>query len=72
LRSNQPVLDLVLTSVTQYIWRPGLSLNDAEGQDPKFIWTIQTLDASGAPLVQTEGNGESRSEPFVFTIKMHR
>ena len=35
----------------------------------KFIWTIQTLDNSGQPLNQTEGNGESRSEPHVFYVK---
>ena len=35
----------------------------------KFIWTIQTLDNTGMPLNQTDGNGESRSEPLVFYVK---
>jgi hypothetical protein len=34
----------------------------------KFIWTIQTLDNFGMPLNQTDGNGESRSEPLVFYV----
>ena len=35
----------------------------------KFIWSIQTLDNTGMPLNQTDGNGESRSEPLVFYVK---
>ena len=35
----------------------------------KFVWTIQTLDNTGMPLNQTDGNGESRSEPLVFYVK---
>jgi len=35
----------------------------------KFIWTIQTLDSFGMPLNQTDGNGESRSEPLIFYVK---
>jgi hypothetical protein len=34
----------------------------------KFIWTIQTLDNLGQPLNQTDGNGESMSEPKVFFV----
>lgn len=34
----------------------------------KFIWTIQTLDMQGNPIVQTDGNGEARSEPKWFAI----
>lgn len=33
-----------------------------------FIWTIQTLDRQGNPIVQTDGNGEARSEPVIFYI----
>jgi hypothetical protein len=67
LRSNQPILDITLTAVTQYIWRPQISFID----DPAvkmYIWTIQTLDADNNPFVQTDGNGESRSEPLEFYV----
>jgi hypothetical protein len=33
-----------------------------------FIWTIQSLDAQGLPVTQTDGNGEARSEPIVFYV----
>lgn len=35
----------------------------------RFIWTIQSLDALGNPVNQTDGNGESRSEPIIFMIQ---
>ena len=34
----------------------------------RFIWTIQTLDAQGNPITQTDGNGEARSEPILFFV----
>lgn len=34
----------------------------------RFIWTIQSLDALGNPVNQSDGNGESRSEPILFFI----
>lgn len=34
----------------------------------KFIWTIQSLDSKGNPVTQTDGNGEARSEPFLFYV----
>ncbi|MCE3282727.1 MAG: hypothetical protein K0Q66_1464 [Chitinophagaceae bacterium] len=68
LRGNQPILDQLLRNQTQYIWRPQMSFStDTTGK--KFIWTVQTLDANQQPYVQTTGNGESRSEPFVFYVK---
>ncbi len=69
LRSNQPVLDLKVTGITQYIWQPRLGFNSADTIPLKFIWTIQTLDSRSEPVIKTDGNGESRSEPFIFTIK---
>lgn len=33
-----------------------------------FIWTIQTLDVNGNPIIRTDGNGEARSEPLKFYI----
>ena len=69
LRSNQPLLDILLKRQTHYIWRPMLAFDITDSIVAKFIWTIQTLDAQGLPAVQTDGNGESRSEPFVFTIQ---
>lgn len=68
LRANQPILDISLRGVTQYIWQPRLSFlsNDST---VRYIWTIQTLDAAGLPILTSDGNGESRSEPFVFTVR---
>jgi hypothetical protein len=68
LRGNQPLLDQVLKGQTQYIWRPQIPFS-TDTTARKFIWTIQTLNASHQPYVQTNGNGESRSEPFIFFIK---
>ncbi len=67
LRGNQPLLDQVVKGQTQYIWRPQISFS-TDTTRRKFIWTIQTLNANRQPYIQTNGNGESRSEPFVFFI----
>ncbi len=69
LRSNQPILDINVRGITQYIWQPRLAFNITDSLPVKFIWTLQTLDDRGQPAVQTDGNGESRSEPFTFTIR---
>lgn len=67
LRGNQPVLDQLLRGQTQYIWRSQLPFaTDTTAR--KFIWTVQTLNANQQPYIQTTGNGESRSEPFIFFI----
>ena len=80
LRSNQPLLDREVRGTTQYIWRPQISMMEEIQDDAvtdstvakkqaagkKFIWTIQSLDAAGLPAVQTDGNGEARSEPVIF------
>jgi hypothetical protein len=34
----------------------------------RFIWTIQSLDKDGKPIMQTERNGEARSEPITFMV----
>lgn len=68
LRSNQPILDEVVRGITQYIWQPRLAFNSTDSLPIKFIWTLQTLDENKRPVLQTDGNGESRSEPFVFSI----
>ncbi|WP_295237457.1 hypothetical protein [Sediminibacterium sp.] len=68
LRANQPILDISLRGVTQYIWQPRLSFLSTDST-VRYIWTIQTLDASGLPILTSDGNGESRSEPFVFTVR---
>jgi hypothetical protein len=68
LRGNQPLLDVMVRSITQYIWRPQIPFSvDSTGK--KFIWTIQTLNQARQPFVQTTGNGESRSESFIFWVK---
>jgi hypothetical protein len=68
LRGNQPILDKLLKSQTQFIWRPQMSFS-TDSIAKKFIWTIQTLNADQQPFIRTSGNGESRSEPFQFMIK---
>ncbi len=67
MRANQPLLDVTLRAQTQYTWRPQLSFM-TDTLPRKFIWTIQSQDANHDPLVKTEDNGESRSEPVVFYI----
>ncbi|HMJ46596.1 MAG TPA: hypothetical protein VK498_04670 [Ferruginibacter sp.] len=44
--------------------KTGKPLNEVH----RFIWTIQSLDLNGNPVVQTDGNGEGRSEPLVFFV----
>lgn len=78
LRSNQPLLDKNIVGATQFIWQPQLSMMPYENEifdstktkikDKKFIWIIQTLDNLGMPLNQSDGNGESRSEPRIFFV----
>lgn len=75
LRSNQPLLDKSIIGTTQFIWQPQISMMPYANADSvqntkgkKFIWTIQTLDNQGQPLNQTDGNGESLSEPKVFYV----
>jgi hypothetical protein len=48
--------------------KPTDSLHKNKVPGKKFIWTIQTLDNTGLPLNQTDGNGESLSEPKVFFV----
>ncbi len=69
LRSNQPLLDVTIKGVTQYIWQPHMAFNTIDATPSKFIWTLQTIDDKGLPAVQTDGNGESRSEPLIFSIR---
>jgi hypothetical protein len=68
LRGNQPLLDQVVRGITQYIWRPQMSLS-TDSIPKRFIWTVQTLNPNQQPYVPTAGNGESRSEPFMFFIR---
>jgi hypothetical protein len=83
LRSNQPILDKEVFGSTQYIWQPQGILGFAKEEivdsatqkkgwnglvkGKQFIWSIQSLDASGVP-VAVDGNYEGRSEPAIFTI----
>jgi hypothetical protein len=34
----------------------------------RFIWTVQTLDADGAPIPTADMNIQGRSEPAIFNI----
>lgn len=71
LRANQPILDISLRGVTQYIWQPRLSFPTTDST-VRYIWTIQTLDATGLPILTSDGNGESRSEPFIFKVETNK
>ncbi len=68
LRGNQPLLDVTVKAMTQYTWQPRMSFNTTDSLPARFIWTLQTLDTNGQPILQTDGNGESRSEPFIFSV----
>jgi hypothetical protein len=68
LRGNPALLDVVVQAQTQYIWRPQLPFS-TDSTLRKFIWTIQTLNAQDQPVIMSDGNGESRSEPRIFFIK---
>jgi hypothetical protein len=68
LRGNQPLLDETITNRTQFIWRPLLPLS-VDSTLRRFIWTVQTLDDAGMPVLSEEGNAESVSEPRQFFIK---
>lgn len=71
LRANQPILDISLRGATQYIWQPRLSFLSTDST-VRYIWTIQTLDATGLPILTSDGNGESRSEPFIFKVETNK
>ena len=71
LRSNQPLLDRIISATTQYIWQPQLGMPagaDSLGASRQFVWTLQTLDGQGQPVNSSDGNGEGRSEPKTFRI----
>jgi hypothetical protein len=68
LRGNQPILDQTVKAQTQYIWRPQIPFS-TDTTRRRFIWTVQTLNTTKQPYVQTAGNGESRSEPFIFNVR---
>lgn len=67
-RGNYPILDEpALRGTTQYIWRTSLPMLD-DTANQKFIWTVQTLDMEGQPILTNDMNNQGRSEPAVFTI----
>lgn len=71
LRSNQPLLDKEILAATQFIWQPQLSFlpyDEETKKLPTFIWTIQSLDKDHNPVTRTDGNGEGRSDPFIFFV----
>ena len=65
LRSNMPILNVDLLN-TQYIWRPQLNLQETEGS--VFIWTIQTLDFKGNPIITNDSFNLGWSEPHIFGV----
>lgn len=67
-----PQLSMMPTNTTENLGADSTKKNGEGNKNVipvKFIWTIQTLDSFGVPLNQTDGNGESRSEPIVFYVK---
>ena len=66
LRSNQPILLTDIRRMTQYIWRPQLPFKDDKLH--QFVWTIQTLDSQGVPVISQDQNTQGRSEPRTFTV----
>lgn len=66
LRSNMPVLNAEIINSTQYIWRPQLNFKLSE--KTMLIWTIQTLDSKGNPLITSDGMNLGWSEPRVFGV----
>ena len=66
LRSNQPLLDKEVLGLTQFIWQPQLSF--IEGEDKKFVWTIQSFDFHQQLITGETANNEGRSEAKTFTI----
>lgn len=75
-RGNQPILDKQVIGTTQFIWHPQLPFTNAHPADTTaaglvkqtFIWTIQTLDATGSPYGDGSANGDGRSEPVLFYV----
>ena len=66
LRSNQPLIDKEVLGLTQFIWQPQLSF--IEGENKKFIWTIQSFDFHQQLITGETANNEGRSEAKTFTI----
>ena len=85
LRSNQPILDKIITGQTQFIWQPqGIlgfadeekidSLIQKKGLDGEVKWRkrfVWTIQTLDALQnpVGVDGNYEGRSEPIIFRIK---
>jgi len=67
-RGNRPLLnEPAIKGSTQYVWRPNLPMIDSTN-NRRFIWTVQTLDADGAPIQTADMNIQGRSEPAIFNI----
>jgi hypothetical protein len=74
LRSNMPILSEEVKGTTQYIWQPQgiLNLNPSDEQGiihpKKLIWTVQTFDNEGQPILEGNINGDGVSQPVFFFI----
>ena len=67
-RGNRPLVnEQVLKGTTQYIWRPNLPMLDSTANQ-NFIWTIQTFDSKGFPILTSDITIQGRSEPATFSI----
>jgi len=71
LRGNKNIWDRTGRRQRKYILRPQKSFT-TDSIPKRFVWTIQTLDINQQPFIQTSGNGESRSEPFFFSVERRK
>jgi hypothetical protein len=66
VRANLPLLTKTIEKVTQYIWNPQLQFNDSSSRH--LVWTIQSVDAQGNPVLGENPSGQGISEPISFYI----
>lgn len=78
LRSNIPILDQEVRGTTQYIWTPqgilNLNASNNEGNihPKKLIWTVQTFDSLGEPILEGNNTGDGVAEPVLFYVGLKK
>lgn len=78
LRSNLPILSQEVRGTSQYIWQPqgilNLNRSDDQGniQQKKLVWTVQSFDNTGQPILEGSNNGDGVSEPVYFLIGLKK
>ncbi len=66
IRANMPLLDKNIERITQYVWNTQLLFTDSSRS--QLVWTVQSLDAQGNPVVGENPSGQGISEPVTFYI----